>query len=815
MEIINTKERLSSSKKNANDKAYYKEQANILDGLHYDVDRGYSGVSEFKKMKVNYDLFNNILDTADFEYVCKPYGSQMGELPASMVNRDISSGKIKAMLGMEMKRPFSWNIVATNPEATTRREQEESKRIRDYVIAETMKPIRQQLEMKKAQENLGRELTPEEQERIMQEIEQELQAQTPQEVKKYMQREHQDPAEVMSTQLLNYLIQKCDIKRKFNNTFKHGLLSAMGIMYVGILNGEPEAWNVNSMRFNCDKSPELDFVEDGDWATCEYPMTPSQIVRYFGDELKDSDLDIIYTSWYGGRGYGNEEDLFSIDERTRDYDDNSTIKVVHCVWKALRKLGFLYYNDKDGVEQMSIVDESYKLNKDFGDIRIEWYWIPEVNQTWKIKVSDPIYVKMGPIEGQFKDLDNLYYSKLPYYGSIYDNMNSEPTSLMDRLKVYQYYYNIVMYRLELLLASDKGKKVLMNIGSVPASAGIDVEKWQYFFEATPFMYFDPQEEGSNYADANTIAKVIDLSMASDIQKYIEIAEYLRKQAGQSVGITDQVEGQIGSSDAVSNTRQNLVQSSHILEMYFELHNYTKRNVLQALLEMSKIAYADSKPRKLSYVLDDMSLQMFDLDIGLLDNSTLGLFVANSTKAEEAKETIRQLTHAAMQNQTVELSDIISVIRQESIIEAEETLKVAEQDRREYQQKAQQEEIKARADEAEKAREFVREEWANNKEEIILKEGERRKTVIAQSAITGMSFNPDSDTDGDGINDFLEIAKYGVDAEIKREKQLLERQQFEHDKEVDNKKLKNDEKKIENDGKKIALQKAKNAQSSVK
>ena len=61
MEIMNTKERLSSSKKNANDKAYYKEQANILDGLHYDVDRGYSGVSEFKKMKVNYDLFNNIL----------------------------------------------------------------------------------------------------------------------------------------------------------------------------------------------------------------------------------------------------------------------------------------------------------------------------------------------------------------------------------------------------------------------------------------------------------------------------------------------------------------------------------------------------------------------------------------------------------------------------------------------------------------------------------------------------------------------------------------------------------------------------------
>ena len=324
MQNVKQNQRISNSQKNADNKAWYKQQADIIDNEHNNTAYLYGEVSNYKKMKVNYDLFNNILDLKDFEYVCKPFGAEAGELPAKMINRDIVSGKIKAMLGMEMKRPFSWNVIATNPEATTRKEQEEFKRIREFVVSESLKPIRLQIEQQKAEQNKGRKLTPDEQQQLQQEIEQELQAQTPEEVKKYMTREHQDPAEVMSQQLLEYLIQKCDLRRKFNTAFKHGLLSASGIMYVGVMNGEPEAWNVNSMRFNGDNSPELEFIEDGEQASCEYPMTPSQIVKYFGDELTQDQIDKIYSSWNGMRSNINDDNLFNVDERMNDYDNNST-----------------------------------------------------------------------------------------------------------------------------------------------------------------------------------------------------------------------------------------------------------------------------------------------------------------------------------------------------------------------------------------------------------------------------------------------------------------------------------------------------------
>ena len=801
----NQNQRLSLAAKNKDNKAWYKDQMNLLDSDNVDIRYGTKDVSDTKRMKVNYDLFNNILALDDFEYVCKPFGAEAGELPATMVNRDIVSGKIKAVLGMEMRRPFNSRLIATNPEATTRREQEEFKRIREFVIAETMLPIKQQIELKYQQEQAGRELTEEEIQQIQQKIVEETKVMTPQEIKKYMTREHQDPAEVMGQQLLEYLEQKEQLERKFHTALKHGLLSGTQVMYQGVMNGEPVAWNVNSLRFKSSGSGDQEFIEDREDCSYTYKMTPSEIIRYFGDDLTQDEIDRVYENWTGGRQYNaTEEDFFKVMEKHDDIEENSAYDVVHGVWKSLRQIGFLYFKDKEGEEQMTMVDENYKLNKDAGDIKIEWEWIPEVYETWKIKVAEPIYKKMQPVPGQFKDIDNLYHSKLPYYGVNYDDMNSQITSLMDRLKVYQYYYNIVMYRLELLLASDKGKKVLMNINMIPASAGIDIKQWQYFMESTPYMWYDPSEEGEgNYNDANTVAKVIDLSMVSDIQKYIEIAEYLRTQCGRSVGITDAVEGQIGSNESVRNSQQNLTQTQHILEPYFYTHATFKKNFLQGFIETAKVAYSNSDKKKLTYMLDDMSRQILNLDMGLLDATTLGLFVSDTGEAQETLDVLKQLAHAAMQNQKIELSDVISTIRQKGLIEAEETLKVAEQSRREQEMSIQQQQGQQAMELEQRKQEGAQKAHENDLEAIVVKEEERRKTEIIKASIMGASFNPDQDKDNDGVNDFIELAKNGLDADIKQSQKQLDREKFEHQKVTDKKKLEQTDKKLAIDKQKVS------------
>jgi len=97
------------------------------------------------------------------------------------------------------------------------------------------------------------------------------------------------------------------------------------------------------MRFRSDNSPDNEFVEDGEWATCEYRMSPSEVIKYFGDQLSKDDIDMIYQSWSGYQNGNNDADFFSLDERYNDYDDNSTISALHAVWKSLRKIGFFRF----------------------------------------------------------------------------------------------------------------------------------------------------------------------------------------------------------------------------------------------------------------------------------------------------------------------------------------------------------------------------------------------------------------------------------------------------------------------------------------
>lgn len=783
--VASTNQLRTRAQKEAHGQQWYKEELDKLDtedNTSFNGDSEGNQISEYQRMKVNYDLYNNILNVADFEYVCSPFGAEAGELPANMVNRDISSGRIKAMLGMEMKRPFSWKVIATNKDATTKKEQEEFGRIQEYVIAQIMSPIRQRIEAEAAEKVKGKKLTEQEREQIAAEIAKELHHQTPDKVKQYMERDYQDPAEVLSHQILEYLIQEQKLKRKFNKGFEHMLLGAKQFYRLSIINKKPTCTVVNAIRVNYDKSPDLEFIEDGESASVEYRVNPSDVISQFHTELTNKEINDIYNEYshYAQNEYADR--LFDFSRDNVDVDnEQATVRVFHGTWKALRQMGFLTYIDQEtGTVEEIIVDENYKIDHDNGDIQLDWEWIPEVYEGYKIGAD--IYVGMQPVPGQFKDMDNLYSSKLPYYGAICDNLNSIPTSLMDRMKVYQYYNNIVMYRLELLLASDKGKKILMNINAIPESAGMDIEKWQYFFESTPFMWFNPDEEGNTgYNDVNTMAKEIDMSLASDIGKYIEFSEYLNRKCGESVGLTDTVMGQISPSAEVGNTKQEIQQTGHVLEPYFDLQTQVKGNVLEGLINLAKVAYSENPPEAVNYFLDDMSRKTLTVDTGLLDNSTLGIFVANSAKSHETKELIRQLAHAAMQNQKAELSDVLAVIRQDGTQEAEEVLVVAEKDRKAELNEQAKLERDARAKEGQAQRDFAKElqeeKHQDTMEEITLK-GE---IDLQKQAMLSMGFNEDKDMDSDGVPDVLEVLKNGADANIKSRKQKLDEDKHVEDK----------------------------------
>jgi hypothetical protein len=239
----------------------------------------------------------------------------------------------------------------------------------------------------------------------------------------------------------------------------------------------------------------------------------------------------------------------------------------------------------------------------------------------------------------------------------------------------------------------------------------------------------------------------------------------------------------------------MVQSSHILEPVFDLHNHVKKAVLERLLDTAKVCYTENPNMKLNYILDDFSRKMLTVDANLLDNSTYGIFVSNSSKAHEIKEVISQLSHAAMQSQKVDLSDVIKVMRADGVQEAEEMLMASEARKREEMQQQQMQQLQKQQEMQQEAFAHEKEMKMFDRETEMMKEKMKTDREIQSQTIMSLGFNQDKDVDKDGKLDVLEVAKQGVDVDVKQRRQKLDEEKFNHQKEMDKKKAELDSKKL--------------------
>jgi len=367
---------------------------------------------------------------------------------------------------------------------------------------------------------------------------------------------------------------------------------------------------------------------------------------------------------------------------------------------------------------------------------------------------------------------------------------------MDRQATYQHAYNIVEYRIKTLMAQDKGKKLFIDAKAIPDDDEMSFDEWMYDLEVDSIGWLDLNSEGRNYADINTMSKVLDLSTAADVGKLREWSAHIKLQAGNSIGVTEALKGQAGPDQSLGNNQQNLVQTSHVLYPLYTQHNGVKRVVLDALLTMAKIAWHGSGKKKLTYILDDLTERLLNIDMALVDSSQYGLFIENSTESAENKQLITSLADRALASKNVELSDILTVLNHDSTAEAEAALKGAEVKSKE-EDAAQEKQAQEHQQKMQQAQ-FAQDEKKHQQEIelIITKEEEKRKTVVIQSSIMAASFNPDEDKDGDGVNDFIELARDGVNADIRAKEHILQRDKFEHDKEIDKEKVKIEKKKVD-------------------
>lgn len=712
--------------------------------------------SREEEMQTYYDLYNSIYNEKDLKYVTNPFKQDDG-FPATAQDYNIIKPKIDLLLGEETKRPFNFRVVRTSDIATSDLQDKAKQLLIDYVQASIMS-----------------KLGPEEQARY-QEALQSGEIMTPEQIQKYLTKDYKDIAEIAAQHSLNYLKQKLNVTHEFFKGWKDALIAGEEIYYVGVINGEPYVERVNPLSFSYEQSADLEFIHEAAWCCRKMNMSATEIYDRFYDKMSEKQLNELLDMMDDGtRGGLNPQvrktslDYPHIKTRTingfssNPFQNADNINVWHCCWKSFKKIGFVtIINPETGVEEEFEVDESYKVTG--REVNVEWTWIIEVWEGYR--VGEDLYIGIQPVEYQHISADNPNSQKLPYTGVVYNNTNSSPRSLVSMMKPLQYMYIVIWYRLELAMARDKGKVVTMDITQIPKSMNIDVAKWMHYLGALGVNFVNPYEEGWDIpgreggkpSQFNQIT-ALDLTMANTIDQYINLMDKIESMVSEITGVTKQREGAISSNELVGNVERSVVQSAHITEPLFWVHNQVKKEVLSMLLNTAKFAWKDSDKRCVHYVLDDATRAFLTLSDDFFYED-MDIFLDDSTKNQQQLEALKQLMQPAMQN-GASLLDIAEIITMDNINMIKNRLEDIEQKRMEQQQALEEQQ-------AQREQQMIQMQNEVKEEELMIKEAEMdlekykidadnaTKITVAQlNAYRGLE---DQDQNDNNIPDTMEIA----------------------------------------------------------
>lgn len=724
--------------------------------------------------KINYDLINGKLHMKDLMLVINPNNIQAGFIPDKIQHYPIMNSKLNVLRGEESKRVFDYRVVITNPNAISEIETNKKN--------ELMQRLQQMLsDTSQSEEEFNSELGK---------------------LDEYINYQWQDLKEVRANALLNHYSKEYNMPLMFNNGFMDAMTVGEEVYMCDIVGGEPTIEKLNPLNLRVFRSGYSDKIEDADVIIYEDYWSPGKIIDTFYDNLNADDIKYIENipkNPYGESTNGTEPDprleflptggiigddeimnpnqLFSesYDNSMMPYDTAGNIRVIRIFWKSRRKIKKVKsYDPQTGEEVFNFYPENYVINKDLGEEE-EIFWI---NEAWEgTKIGEKIYVNMRPRLVQYNRLSNPSRCHFGIVGSIYNLNQSKPFSLVDMMKPYNYLYDAVHDRLNKMLAKNWGKIITLDLAKVPAKW--DIDKWMYYAKTNNIAVVDSFKEGNVGAATGKIAGalnnassgVIDAELGNSIQQSINLLEFIKLEMSDVAGISKQREGQISNRETVGGVERATLQSSHITEWLFVIHEDVKKRALECFLETAKIALK-GRSKKFQYILSDGTMKITEIDGDEFAECDYGLVVDNSNAVQELHQKLDTLAQAALQNQTLNFSTIMKLYNSSSLAEKQRMVEKNEQELMQRQQEAQQQQQQMQQQQLE-AQAQEKEAEMQLKDSLNKRDNETKilvATITANSYQQNMEPTEPEFTEGEKAK--LQESKRQFDKKLQLEKEKL-------------------------------------------
>ncbi len=617
-----------------------------------------AGSNRKESLQQLYEYYNGVIDEADYKYVLKPYGKSRTNFPSQMRNYPIIKPIIDLLLGEKSKRPLNFTVTVQNSDTVTVKEQAKN----DLIYENFQKQFAN--EMIKSGNFQGEE----------------QETQLPQHIAEQFESSYVDNRAIKGQQALNYIMHSQELHDKFQKAWFHFLVSGEVYTHRGVRNNEPFYEVLNPIDVDYDLDPDLDFVEDGDWAIVRKYVHASSVIDTFYEYLNEQQILELEEPRH------SESDSYFLYTNSMNKDANAyrnrLIEVAQVYWKSRKRIGFLEFLDPNtNVMEEKIVEDGFKMPNELRALgaKLEWKW---VNEVWEgTRIDGRIYIKIHPIVNQRNSLDNMSTCKLPINGIRYSNVNTSNISLVKLGIPYQLNYNIYKYRLELAIARSKDIIAQFDINMIPKKW--DMDKFMYYVEGTGIAWVDYNKEGIQLNPQHQ--SVMDMSIKT-IEQYIALLESIMQEWEKLSGVNRQRQGQVGSYEGKATSQQAIVQSSHITEDYFRKFNRMEQRDLQSLIDYSKEAWLAGK--KTMYVMPDGTTDWLDMNSMSHMESEYGIFLSDSGKEQDKLEAVKQLSQSMIQN-GVPASTITEMFDSDSFTQIKHKIKLAEKAQQQLEQQQQQ------------------------------------------------------------------------------------------------------------------------------
>ena len=407
------------------------------------------------------------------------------------------------------------------------------------------------------------------------------------------------------------------------------------------------------------------FVEDHDMFARKMLLSYQQILDMFDNNLTEEDKKFLETYYSHGSNFHGVTKLsynqyfetysdvcskFTAEERkifksapVTVYDGNNNLyEVWHVVWKSQARRGILTYVNEIGMTTTEIVDEDYKLNKEHGDINIEWEYETQVYEGYRIGNR---YTAIYPIKA--RPIAFNREGKLPYNGIMEVLPMMGKFSIIKTITPYQIMRNIFAYHREMVIAKNK-MLILLLPESLIAS---DTEDKIYKMAADGVLLVDDSEDANSQKMAQI--RLLNANMGQYITEITNLIEATKQEAREMVDMNMQRYGEIAQSAGAATTQEAISRSSMGMVILVQMFDEFRKADYNRDLDYCKLAYIDGLDT--SY-WDELGKRRFiSLDVNSFVNSDYSTTVRNDSKELDKIQQLRQWAFSAAQNGDLDMA----------------------------------------------------------------------------------------------------------------------------------------------------------------